>query len=125
MPQGTPHRIVDGVLDGLAEGAKGLASTVANGLKQAGEAVQSALDQPPKALGGPESVARIPDRILDGQVDAVVQAVNQGAIGALQVAGEGIQRGLDQPVEQFGIPPAFEKMGEAGSRLPKLPFGRK
>ena len=125
MPQGTPHRILDGVLDGLADGAKGLVSTMAGGLKGVGGAIQDALDEAPKALGGPESVARIPDRILNGQVDAVVQAVNQGGIGALQTAGEGIQQGLDKPVEQFGIPPPFEQMGGAGPRFPKPPFGRR
>ena len=120
----TPHRMVDSALDGLAEGAKGLLRTVTGGLKGAGESVCGALDRPPSELGGPEGPHRIADRVLDGEVDAGEKAVNEGIIGSLQVMGEGIARGLDQPVEQFGVPPDLGR-GELGRVGPgRLPWRR-
>lgn len=89
----TPHRLIDSVLDGLAEGAKAVAGVIS-----------SALDKPPAELGGPEGVHRIPDRVLHGYIDS------------LKTMGEGIARGLDQPVEQFGVPPDISP----GTRFPRI-----
>ncbi len=86
-----PHRIVDRLADSFADGLKSVGGTVAK-----------ALDEPCKAVGGPEGIHRIPDRIL-----------NQ-AIEAAKTMGEGIAKALDHPVEQFHFPPEAPK-------LPKLP----
>ena len=80
--QGTPHGIVGGLAQGLIGGLKGVGATVAG-----------ALDKPPEALGGPQGIHHIPHRFLNGMADS----------GSTYV--EGIKSALDQPVEQFGIPP--------------------
>lgn len=103
--EGTPHRMVDGILDSVADGAKGLVAGATGALTSAGEGVQRGLDMPWQSIGGPEQPLRIVDRLLDGGLRAAVNAVNQGAIGTLQQSGEAVQSALDHPVEQFGIPP--------------------
>lgn len=115
----TPHRVVDGILDGLADGAKSLVSSVKGGLQGVGEGLQRGLDTPFEASGGPEQPLRICDRILDGLTNGVAQAINEGAIGSLQTTGEGVARGLDQPVENFGVPPDLGGMGKF--KLPTAP----
>ena len=91
MPEDRPHRVIDSILDGFAEG-----------LKSIGGNVSKALDEPAKAVSGPEPIHHIPDRILTQAVEAA------------KVAGEGIGKGLDQPIEQFKFPPELPN-------LPKLP----
>lgn len=119
--EGTPHRMVDGILDSVADGAKGLVSGATGALTGAGEGLQRGLDTPWQSVGGPEQPLRIVDRLLDGCVRAAVNAINQGAIGTLQLGGEAVQSALDHPVDQFGIPPSLgEGMGKGlgGFKLP-------
>jgi len=104
------HRIVDDVLDGLADGAQGLVSSIAGAVRGVGESVMGALDKPFSALlPGKEGPHRIIDRAADGIVSAGVNAVNQGLIGSARIAGEGIMKALDHPLEQI-----------KGLELPKL-----
>ena len=132
--EGTPHRMVDNILDSAANAGKSLVSGITGGLTGAGSQVQRALDMPFEAMGGPEQPLHIVDRFLDGAVRATVHAINQGAIGTLQEGGEAVQSALDQPVDQFSIPPSLGaglgrfKMpspamgkGLGGFKLPTLP----
>ena len=119
--EGTPHRVLDNILDGAANGAKGLVSGLSGALTSAGEGIQTGLDAPWKSIGGPDQPLRIVDRLLDGAVQAGVNAVNQGVIETVKQGGDAIQNALDHPVENFGIPPS---MGE-GMRTPmSRGFGR-
>lgn len=133
--EGTPHRVVDGILDSAANGVKSLVSGVSGALTGLGEGIQSGLDQPWKAVGGPEQPLRIVDRLLDGGIQATVNAVNQGGLETLKLSGEAVQSAMDHPVENFGIPPALGagmgrfKMpspmmgkGSGGFNPPKLPW---
>ena len=125
MADGAPHRIVDSILDAAADGAKSLVSGVTGALTGLGEGIQSGLDQPWKAVGGPDQPLRIVDRVLDGALQATVNAVNQGGLESLKMAGESVQHGLDQPVETFGIPPSLGAGMDAGVlrrfKMPSLP----
>jgi len=89
----TPHRVIDRLLDSFWKGAKDV-----------GETISKALDEPPKAVEGPEGIHRVIDRALDGAVNAV------------KACGEGIARALDHPVEQFGLPPELPE----APRVPRL-----
>lgn len=122
--EGTPHRVLDNILDSAANGAKGLVSSLSSALTSAGEGIQTGLDSPWKAVGGPDQPLRIVDRLLDGTVRAGVNVVNQGTIETIKQCGEAIQSALDHPVEQFGIPPALGSgmgKGLGGLKLPRLP----
>lgn len=123
MEHGTPHRVVDSILDSAADGVKSLVSGVSGALTGLGEGIQTGLDQPWKAVGGPEQPLRIVDRILDGSLHAGVNAVNQGAIETLKMEGESVQAGLDHPVEQFGIPPSLGT-GMGNFKMPSPSMGR-
>jgi len=88
MPRAeAPHRVIDRLLDSALDALKGF-----------GEGIASALDEPPKAVEGPEGIHRIVDRVLDGIVEGV------------KTHGEGIARALDHPVEQFGVPPELPEV---------------
>ena len=116
--EGTPHRIVDSVLDSVANGAKGLVTGLSGAVMSAGEGIQSGLDQPWKSVGGPEQPLRVVDRLLDGAIHAGVNAVNQGVIETVKQGGEAVQGALDHPVDNFGIPPALGA-GMGRFNLPK------
>jgi len=94
MPERTPHRIVDEVLDGLVEGGRSVGETIAR-----------ALDKPPEAVDGPRGIHRVGDEFLDG------------VLSALETEGEGIADALDEPVEIFGVPPK----GPEAPELPEAP----
>lgn len=111
MNQG-PHRAIDSALDGLANGAKGVIGSIASGVKSAGEAVMTGLDGPIRDTLKTRGPHRVIDEVLDGQVEAVTNAWSNGAIGSLQMIGEGVMRGLDIPVEDIG--------GIGGFQLPKM-----
>ncbi|MBU1349305.1 hypothetical protein KJ781_04530 [Patescibacteria group bacterium] len=91
MTEDRPHRVVDRILDSFAEG-----------LKSVGANVSKALDEPSKAVSGPEPIHHIPDRILTQAVEAA------------KTAGEGIGKALDHPQEVAKFPPELPA-------LPKLP----
>lgn len=101
-----PHRMVDRIMDGVADGASGAVRSLTGGVKQVGNQLMNGLDAPCRELTGKEGPHRIVDHALDGYVDAVENGICQGAIGSMKIVGEGISRGLDNPVEQIGIPPA-------------------
>ena len=99
--EGTPHGIVGGLAQAVVHGIKGVGSTITG-----------ALDKPPAALGGPQFPHHIPHRALNGVADSYTTFIG------------GIRNALDQPVEQFGIPP--DLAGGKGPTPPKLPkLGRK
>ena len=116
----TPHRIVDGAADGLAEGAKGLIGTIADGLKGAGESLMRALDGPPQQLLGREGPHRIMDRFNDGFVDGARHAYKE-TVQALQITGEGLQSALDHPPQNVGLPPDIGGMSLPLPPRPQIP----
>ena len=103
MLQGGPHRMVDSVLDGIAQGARGFVNSVASAIKMTGGALMAGLDKPFNAIipdrQGPH---RIADRLADGVVDTGVNFVNEGVIGSAQTAGRAVMGALDHPLEQIG-----------------------
>lgn len=117
---GTPHNVVGGILDSVTQAAAGVGSSVNRGLQDVGEGIQSGLDAPFKSIDGPEQPLRIVDRLLDGGLGAVDQLIVRGAVGSLNMAGEAVCHALDQPVENFGIPPALGQ-GMGGLKLPRTP----
>ena len=131
MDAGTPHRMVDNILNSVTGGAQGLVSGVTGGLTGAGEMVQQGLDAPFKALGIGEHPLRALDRLLDGSIRAAEHSINQGVIGTVRKEGEAVQSALDHPSEQFGIPPklgAGMSQGFGRSKLrggmPRMPWDR-
>lgn len=128
---GTPHRLADQMVGGLAGGAKGIVSTVKGGLQGVGNTVQGALDAPWRATVGVEQPLRIADRLLNGGMNAAENAVSQGVIGSFQMCGEAIQRALDYLPETLGIPPSMGDFGGGNFAppdflrgMPRMPFGR-
>jgi len=105
----TPHRVVDSIANGVANGVTGLISAGANAVKGAAETVMKALDTPFTQVTGKEGPHRIIDRAADGAVDAAVNLIDAGAIGTAKKVGEGVMKALDQPPEQIGIPPELGK----------------
>lgn len=110
------HRMVDSVLDGIANGAQGFVSSVAGAVKGVGKSVMGGLDKPFSALlPGKEGPHRIIDRAADGIIDAGVNLANQGFIGSAKTAGEAVMKALDHPLEQvrgmgkFELPKLFRK----------------
>ena len=114
----TPHRVVDGLVTGLADGAKCVGDGVAGAVKDAGGKLMGGLDKPFADVTKKEGPHRIIDRLLNGTLDAA-SGVGDGIIGAAETFGQGIMKALDQPAEQTGIPPDFE--GAKGLKLPELP----
>ena len=113
---GTPHRVVDEALDGVADAASGILRDIGSSVKGAGEKIARALDRPLKELGAPEGVHRAVDRVLDSAVDAAAAWPGDAIIKPLQTVGEGIASGLDLLPEEFGIPPDLAK----AIKLPKI-----
>lgn len=108
------HRVIDSVMDGIADGATGLVSGAANAVRSTGGAVMKGLDKPFTELTGKEGPHRIFDRAANGLLNAVVNAANQGFIGSIRTAGKGIMSALDHPLEQIGkgkmsLPKLFKK----------------
>lgn len=96
----TPHRVVDGIANGIAAGARGLGDAAISAVKGAGKAVMGALDKPFTQITGKEGPHRIIDRVADGAVSAGTNFVDSGVIGTAKAAGEGLMKALDQPLEQ-------------------------
>ena len=97
---GTPHAIAAKIVLGAVGGLKG-----------AGGAVVSALDAAPSQLGvrGPH---HIPSRVLDAFADSSATLVR------------GVERALNQPTEEFGVPPDLGDIagGMGGIRGFRLPW---
>lgn len=106
---GTPHRVVDNIANGIADGAKGLIDAGVNAAKGAAEAVMKALDTPFTQVTGKEGPHRMLDRAADGAVDAGVNFIETAVIGTAEKVGEGLMKALDHPTEQVGIPPELGK----------------
>lgn len=110
------HRVVGSLADGILDGARGLGEAATGAVQGAGKAVMTGLDGPFKTVTGMEGPHRIVDRLADGAHDGVNNAVGNGLIGSIRIAGEAIMKALDHPLQQL-------KLGRMG--LPKLPkFGR-
>lgn len=58
--------------------------------------MQSALDQPAKAVGVMDSPARIIHDPVAGIVGAWENAINQGVLRSIEIVGDGITSGLDR-----------------------------
>lgn len=101
FPAQAPHRVVDSLLDGVANSAQGVVASIIGGLKGAGEGMSVALDKPFKELTGKSGPLCIIDRALNGYADAVKNGINNGGIASLKIMGEGITRALDHPIEQL------------------------
>lgn len=95
---GTPHSMVDNLLDGLVDGMQGV-----------GKQVMSALDAPLRDIGIPSPG---PHRMMDRCVDGVWDGT--------QTMGEGVIRALNVPVEALGIPPDLGR-GFVPPGLPRFP----
>jgi hypothetical protein len=91
-----PGDLLDNVARGATGAVRNLVSSVAGGLRGAGESVQSALDQPAQAVGVSDSPARILDDPLKGLVGAWENGINQGIIRSIEMVGDGITSGLDR-----------------------------
>ncbi len=113
----TPHRMVDSIANGLANGAQGILDSVAGTLRSAGSSLMGALDKPFEAVTGKEGPHRIVDRLANGAVGTAQNVVDQGIIGSAKEAGESIMKALDHPVEQVGLPP---DLGEGSGFFSKL-----
>lgn len=100
-----PHRMVGRVLDGVLDGASASVRTLTGGCRAMGENLMSGLDGPVREVTGKTGPHRIIDSAMDGSVSAAENAICNGMIGSMKQAGEGIARGLDNPVEQIGLPP--------------------
>lgn len=100
-----PHRVVGNVADSLASGVRGAGNGLVSTAKGLGAAVMGALDKPFEMVSGKQGPHRIVDRLVNGTVDAGVNAVDNGAMGSLQKMGAGIMHAMDQPVEEVGLPP--------------------
>lgn len=107
------HRAVDNILDGFANGASGFVSSIANAVKGVGKSVMSGLDKPFTDLTGREGPHRILDRAADNLIDAGVNFLNDGVIGSAKIAGEGVMKAMDHPIEQV-------EQGISKLPLPKL-----
>lgn len=97
-----PHRSIDAIANGVADGVRGFMDAAAGAVKNAGKTLMGALDKPFAQVTGKEGPHRIIDRAADGVVDAGTNFIDQGVIGTAKKAGEGIMRALDQPIEQVG-----------------------
>lgn len=97
------HKVVDSVLDGVANAVTGFGTSMAGAVKGAGESLMRGLDKPFTDLTGKEGPHRMIDLAVDGAIDAGVNFVNQGVIGSARIAGKGIVNALDQPLQQLGI----------------------
>lgn len=91
-----PGELVDDVARGATGAVRNLVSSVAGGLRGAGDSVQSALDQPARAVGVSDSPARILHDPIAGVVGGWENFVNQGVIRSLEIVGDGITSGLDR-----------------------------
>lgn len=109
------HRAVDNVLDGLANGATGAVSSLAGAVKGIGKSVINGLEKPFRDITGREGPLRAVDTAADGVVNAGVNAVNQGLVGSVKIAGKGVMTALDHPLRQIGL-----NSGKAGGM--KLPW---
>ena len=106
----TPHRVVDSIADGIAEGAKSLVDSGLNAFRGAGETIMGGLDKPFAAITGKEGPHRILDRFADGALDTVTNFIDSGIIESAKKAGEAVMKALDHPPEQIGIPPDIDSM---------------
>lgn len=91
-----PGEAVDQVGRSITGAAKGLISSVGNGISGAGESVQGALDAPARALGLRSSPFRIVDPPLKGVVHAATGLVNNGIINGVEDVAGGVTSGLDE-----------------------------
>ena len=109
-----PHRVIENILDGVANGINGLGSGVVGAVKGVGESVMSALDKPFTGVTGMQGPHRAIDHVAKGAIDAGVNFASQGVIGSAKIAGKGLMEALDHPLEQvskgkFELPKILKK----------------
>jgi phage-related protein len=106
----TPHRAVDSVARGLVDGVQEVLDGGANAVKSAGASIMNGLDKPFNMIfKGKQGPHRAIGRLADGAVNSAQHAVDQGVIGTVKTAGEGVMRALDYLPEQTGFPPDLGK----------------
>ena len=105
MVDGTPHRIVGDIADGLVDAVRGIGNSATSSVKGAGEKIMKALDEPFAAVTGKEGPHRIVDRLARGAIDAGVNFVDSGIVGSTKMVGKAIMEAFDHLPEQTGIPP--------------------
>ena len=103
--KGAPHRKVDEVATGLIGAVRGIGNSVTGSVKDAGEKIMRALDEPFSAVTDKEGPHRVAHRLANGLIDAGVNFVDSGIIGSAKIAGEAVMKALDHVPEQTGIPP--------------------
>ncbi len=106
-----PHRVVGRIADGLVGGVRGVGNGLVGAVKGGGAALMNALDKPFEMTVRKQGPHRIVDRLANGAIDAGVNAVDKGIVQSVQIAGEGIMKALDQPLDE---------LGKGGFSLPKL-----
>lgn len=109
---GAPHRVIGSLLDGVATGVRGLGEAATGALQGAGKAVMTGLDGPFRSITGMEGPHRAVDHLADGAHDSVNNAMGNGFIGSVRIAGEAIMKALDHPLEQLKLVGRF--------KLPKI-----
>lgn len=123
----TPHRVVDGVGESLANLATSLVNGAAGAVRGVGKTFMGALDAPFRQVTRKEGPHRIADRAADGALNAVTNLLNNGVIGTARAAKEGVMKALDQPCEQLGIPPDIggKEKFSLSDKLPPFLGGKK
>jgi phage-related protein len=108
----SPNNVVNGVLDGLANGVKGAVNGVLGAFQGVGKTVVNGLDKPFYAITKKQGPLHIVDRAADGVKNGTENFIDNGIIGSLQDVGHGINNALQHPIDQI-----------AGGI--KMPFGKK
>jgi hypothetical protein len=107
-----PHRIIDGVVNGIADGVNKLGNSLLGTVTSAGHEVMNALDKPVAQVTKKQGPHRAVDKALDGAAAALQNVGQSGVVGSLKTVGEGVMKALDHPVDQFGIPPKDIGLGK-------------
>jgi hypothetical protein len=91
-----PGQYVDDVVLGATGAVRGLVSSLAGGVRQAGESVQRALEVPTDAIGIKSGPGRIVHDPVNGLVGAAENFVNVGVVHSIEMVVQGVTDGLDR-----------------------------
>lgn len=125
---GTPHRVVDGVVKSAVNTVEGLGSSLNGTARSLGGQIQDLTDTPFKLVGGLRSPLRVVDKMANGLLNTADNAINRGGLDSIKNVSEAVSSGLDEPVEQFGIPPALGNgfdLGGIGKKIQMPKMGRR
>lgn len=96
-----PHRVIGEIADGLVDGISSLGTGAVNAVKGAGESVMSGLDKPFTEVTGEKGPHRAIDHVARGFIDAGTNFADRGIVGSVKIAGEGLMKALDHPLERL------------------------